>query len=121
MSLLGRLIPQNRAETGAPEQRILLESNFVPPPYEGYLGDLVGEHRAMSHMAVFACVRLLADTVATMPWYASRRDKNNLPQRIYPTPQLLQSPCPDMDLFQWKWMVMATLLLRGNSYHLITA
>ena len=120
MSLLARLFPREQRSTGdGPEARYLSKSVFVPPPYDGIVGDLVGEVRAMQSMAVFACVRILADTIASMPWYVYRRDKNNIPQRIYPTPGVIQQPCVDMDLFQWKWMVVATLALRGNSFHLV--
>jgi HK97 family phage portal protein len=121
MSFLGRLLPEREAAASeAPERRYLTGSAFVPPPQSGVLGDVVGEFRAMSHMAVFACVRLLADTIAAMPWYVYRRDANNLPKRVYPTPKIIRKPCPEMDLFQWKWMVVATLALRGNSYHMVT-
>ena len=119
MSLLSRLIARQPQQQ---EQRLLTSSSFVPPAYEEgvFSADLVSSHRAMSNTAVFACVRLLADTIASMPWYVYKRDKNNLPQRIFPTPSSIRKPCPDMDVWQWKWMVMATLLLRGNSFHLIT-
>jgi len=101
---------------------MLVGSNFVPPAFDGAIGtDVVGEYRAMQSMAVFACVRLLADVIASMPWYCYRRDANNVPQRVFPTPGVIRQPCADMDLFQWKWMVVATLALRGNSYHLIVS
>ena len=119
MSLLSRLIAR---QPQPQEQRLLTSSSFVPPAYDegSFSADLVSSHRAMANTAVFACVRLLADTIASMPWYVYKRDKNNLPQRIFPTPKSIRKPCPDMDVWQWKWMVMATLLLRGNSFHLIT-
>lgn len=104
-----------------PEQRMLTQSAFVPP-WDGGIGtDIVGEMRAMQSMALFACVRLLADVIASMPWYVFKRTgKTNVAQRIYPTPGVIRQPCVEMDLFSWKWMVVYTLALRGNSYHLIT-
>lgn len=74
----------------------------------------------MQSMALFACVRLLADVIASMPWYVYKRDKDNVPHRIFPSPPVIRQPCADLDLFEWKWMVVYTLALRGNSYHLIT-
>lgn len=97
-----------------------LPSAFAPAGYDGLYPDTFGELRAMQSMAVFACVRILADTIAAMPWYVCKRDKNNIPQRMYPTPAVIRQPCADMDLFSWKWMVVASLALRGNSYHIIT-
>lgn len=119
MSLFARAL--QRTDAGLPEKRMLTSSAFVPPPYDGLVGDLVSEVRAMQSSAVWSCVGLLADVIASMPWYVYRRDKNNVPQRIYPTPGVIRKPTPVMDLFQWKWMVVAALCLRGNSFHLVTA
>lgn len=108
-----------RAEVAAPEQRSYNGTAFMPS-YEGIGTDVVGELHAMQSMALFACVRLLADVIASMPWYVYKRDKDNVPRRIYPSPAVIRRPCADMDLFEWKWMVVFTLALRGNSYHMIT-
>ena len=117
MSLFAKL----RTPSAALEKRTLgLPSAFAPGGYDGMYPDTFGELRAMQSMAVFACVRILADTIASMPWYVCKRDKDNISHRIYPTPTVIRKPCSDMDLFEWKWMVVASLALRGNSYHLIT-
>lgn len=118
MSFLSRLLPQEQRSVD-PEKRMLVNSSFVAPPFEGIGSDLVGEMRAMQSSTVFACVRLLSDVIASMPWYVYKRDKNNVPRRIYPGLQVIRQPCVDMDLFEWVWMVVSTLALRGNSYHLI--
>lgn len=118
MSVFAKLLPQQRAQQ--PEQRMLgLPSAFAPGGYDGMYPDTFGEMRAMQSMAVWACVRVLADTIASMPWYVCKRDKENISRRIYPTPTVIRQPCADMDLFEWKWMVVASLALRGNSYHLV--
>jgi HK97 family phage portal protein len=103
------------------ERRTLQSSAFVPPPQVGVIDDFVGVHRAMAHMSVYACVRLLADTIASLPWKAYRRDSNGVPKEINPQPALLSEPYPGFDVFQWKWMVVASMALRGNSYHYITS
>jgi HK97 family phage portal protein len=121
VSLFARLLPQLREQRATPEQRVLgLPSAFAPGGYDGMYPDTFGELRAMQSMAVFACVRVLADTIAAMPWYVCKRDKDNISHRVYPTPTVIRQPCADMDLFEWKWMVVASLALRGNSYHLVT-
>lgn len=118
MSVFGRLITRS---SGEPEKRMLgMPSSFAPGGYDGAYADTFGELRAMQSMAVFACVRVLADTIAAMPWYVCKRDKDNISHRVYPTPSVIRQPCADMDLFEWKWMVVASLALRGNSYHMIT-
>ena len=122
MSLLSRLLPQQREQRATePEKRLLgMPNAFAPPGYDGAYPDIVGELRAMQSMAVWSCVSLLSDVIASMPWYVCRRDKNNIPQRISPAPPVIRKPCADMALFDWKWMVVNTLALRGNSYHLVT-
>lgn len=104
-----------------PEQRTLTTSAFVPPPSVGVIDDFVGVHRAMACMTVLACVRVLSDTIASLPWKAYRRDAKGVPKEVKPQPAILREPFPGFDLFQWKQMVVASMALRGNSYHLITS
>lgn len=118
MSIFGRLLP---GDAGGVEKRDLMSSAFIPPPQVGVIDDFVGVHRSMSHMTVFACVRLLADTIASLPWKAYRRDSKGVPKEVKPQPKIIQQPYPGFDLWQWKWMVVATMALRGNSYHYITS
>lgn len=118
MSILGRLLPRSGGQSL--EQRTLQTSFFVPPPGTAVAEDYVGAHRAMANLTVFACVRLLADTIATLPWKAYRRDSNGVPKELANQPKLLQQPYPTFDLFSWKWMVVASMALRGNSYHYVT-
>lgn len=118
VSILGRLLGRNDAPQGM-EERTLQTSAFVPPPGTGIGDDFVGAHRAMANLTVFACVRLLADTIATLPWKAYRRDSNGLPKELAVQPKLLAEPYPTFDLFSWKWMVVASMALRGNSFHYV--
>lgn len=117
MSILARLMTR---DAGQLEQRAVLASAFVPPPQIGVIDDFVGVHRAMANMTVYGCVRLLADTIASLPWKAYRRDAKGIPVELDPQPAIIREPCPGFDLFQWKWMIMASLALRGNSYHMVT-
>ena len=118
MSVLARLMSPR---AGAMEQRTLTSSSFVPPPAVGVLDDYVGVHRAMSVMTVYACVRLLADTIASLPWKVYTRDAKGVPKEVRPQPALIQSPWPGFDLFQYKWSMVASLALRGNFYGLVTS
>lgn len=117
MSILGRLLPRSGGHQ--PEARLLQTSALIPPPGTDIVGDYVGSSRAMSNLTVFACVRLLADTISSLPWKAYRRDSDGIPRELPSQPKILTQPYPTFDLFQWKWMVVASLALRGNSYHLI--
>lgn len=103
------------------EERTLDSSSFVPPPSTGVIDDFVGVHRAMASMTVLACVNLLADTIASLPWKAYRRDSQGIPKEVKPQPKILSQPYPGFDLFQWKWMTVASMALRGNAYSYVTS
>lgn len=127
MSILNRLISRGddgqelRRVAEAMEERALMNSAFVPPPGSGgIVDDFVGISRAMSSMAVYGCVRLLADTIAGLPWKVYRRDKRGIPVEVDSQPDIIRQPCPGFDLYQWKWMTVASLALRGNSFSMIT-
>ncbi len=118
MSILGRLFAAQGG--GGMERRNLTQSSFVPPPSVGVIDDFVGVHRAMANMTVLACVKLLADTIASLPWKAYRRDSKGVPKEVKPQPAIINQPYPGFDLFQWKWMTVASMALRGNAYSYIT-
>jgi phage portal protein BeeE len=62
-------------------------------------------------------VRLLADSVSTLPLAVYRGDD----RAPIPTPPLLARPSADFpELADWLWAVMASLLLRGNAWGVIT-
>jgi HK97 family phage portal protein len=81
-------------------------------------GEPVTTDSALRLSTVWGCVRLLADSVATLPLHAYRgEDRDPLP-----TPALLRRPSADFDeLSDWLWAIMASLLLRGNCWGVITA
>jgi HK97 family phage portal protein len=81
-------------------------------------GEAVTTETALRLSTVFACVRLLADSVSTLPLHVYRGDDRD----PIPTPPLLQRPSADFpELADWLWAVMASLLLRGNAWGVITA
>ncbi len=103
------------------EERALYNSAFVPPPGTGgVVDDFVGVSKAMSSMAVYGCVRLLADTIAGLPWKVYRSDKRGVQVEVDPQPHIIRQPCPGFDLYQWKWMTVASLALRGNAFSMVT-
>jgi HK97 family phage portal protein len=80
-------------------------------------GQPVTPDRALRLGVVFACVRLLADSVSTLPIDVFRDDERD----PLPTPRLLQRPSADHpDLSDWLWAVMACLLTRGNCWGMIS-
>jgi HK97 family phage portal protein len=70
--------------------------------------------QAMQVSAVWACVRLLADTVSMMTVQSfTMQGAVRVPT---PTPSLLLDPSDDASMPDFIYMVMASLLLRGNAY-----
>jgi HK97 family phage portal protein len=87
------------------------------PAVQSWSGQSVTPDRALRLSTVFGCVRLLADSVATLPLAVYRGDERD----PIATPTLLQRPSADHpEPSDWLWAVMASLLLRGNAWGLIT-
>jgi HK97 family phage portal protein len=85
---------------------------YVPPTAAG---EPVTADRALRLSTVFGCVSLLADSVSTLPIAVFRGDE------AIALPPLLQRPSADFPEFSdWAWAVMASLLLRGNAWGVIT-
>jgi HK97 family phage portal protein len=80
----------------------------------------VNDHSALGVTAYNACVQLIADSIAGMPWDSYRKVDD---RRVVVEPQssLLREPSPDMSVFDWKHMLVASLLIRGNFYGLVAA
>jgi len=81
-------------------------------------GEPVTVETALRLSTVWGCVRLLADSVSTLPLHVYRGDDRD----PIVTPPLLQRPSADFpELSDWLWAVMASVLLRGNAWGVITA
>jgi HK97 family phage portal protein len=88
------------------------------PTVQSWAGVQVTPDRALRLSTVWGCTRLLADSVATLPLQVFRDDERD----PLPLPALLRRPSADHpELSDWLWAVMASLLLRGNAYGLVTA
>ena len=98
------------------QDRALWNVGDVPMPPTA-AGEPVTTDRALRLSTVWGCVRLLADSVSTLPLRVYRgEDRDPLP-----TPPLLARPSADFpELADWLWAVMASLLLRGNAWGVIT-
>ena len=84
-------------------------------------GEHVDERSAMQIATVYACVRLLAETVAGLPLhlyrYTDGTEKGKERARDHPLYKLLyRQPNPDMTSFSFRETLMTDLLLWGNAY-----
>lgn len=82
-------------------------------------GKVVTVDAAMQLSAVWACVRLLSETVSTLPIKVYRRlpDGSREPARQHPLYRLLsQSPNSEMTPGRFMLFIVASICLRGNAF-----
>lgn len=82
-------------------------------------GENVDEKSAMQIATVYACVRLLAESVAQLPLHLYRSTDNDGQEKAKDHPLykiLFREPNPEMTSFSYWEAVMTHLLLWGNSY-----
>ncbi|MFJ9573578.1 phage portal protein [Streptomyces bacillaris] len=86
----------------------------------GSRAGVVSPERAVALIPLFACVRILADSVASLPVQTYRRNGGSREILTF-VPSLLFAPAARDNLFEWLHKAVASLALRGNAYGLITA
>lgn len=92
---------------------------FGPHPLIG--GGVTWGQREMQLASVNACVCLLADTIASLTLSAYKQD-GQARVKIDPQPRLItDSPYPGLSWFDWLWMAMESMALRGNAFFFVTA
>ena len=82
-------------------------------------GEKVDEKTAMQIATVYACVRLLADSVAQLPLFLYRDEKDGKSSKAVKHPLykiLYRQPNPEMTSFSFREVMMTHLLLWGNAY-----
>lgn len=81
-------------------------------------GKTVNERTALQTTAVYACVRILAETIASLPFHTYRYTANGKEKAMdHPIYYLLHSePNPEMTSFVFRETLMGHLLLWGNAY-----
>lgn len=112
MSLFKRREPEVRHVTGD-------VSAMLTDYRNARVGSLldISSDQAMRHAAVWACVRLIAGTVSTLPVDVVRVRGNARREVSAP---LISSPSALVSPITWRDQLMVSLLLRGNAYGLIT-
>jgi phage portal protein BeeE len=84
--------------------------SIVPTPT--YAAVPVNPTTALQHSAVWACVDLIASAISTLPLYAYRKGElEPLPD----LPPLLRQPSGTMDLVDFLYATLQSLLVRGNA------
>lgn len=98
-------------------------NNWWGSPYSFFFGTstsgkAVNERTALQTTAVYACVRILAETIASLPLHTYRYTANGKEKAAdHPLYYLLHSePNPEMTSFVFRETLMGHLLLWGNAY-----
>lgn len=82
-------------------------------------GVRVDELRAMQTSAVYACVKILAETVASLPLHLYKKGKNSNTETAEQHPLfscLYEMPNEETTSFEFRETMMTSLLLWGNAY-----
>lgn len=81
-------------------------------------GKVVNERSSMQTTAVFACVRIIAETVASLPLHTYQFNGDGKEKMVsHPLYRILHDePNPEMTSFTIRETLMAHLLLWGNAY-----
>lgn len=97
---------------------------FEPISGRSATGQRVSADTAMRLSAVWACVRILAETLASMPFVMYRYKANGAKEVIQDHPLVrlfTKSPCDTLTAFEWRELLQTHLVLRGNAYCQIIA
>lgn len=99
--------------------------NFIKGVDVDYIGGncnsgvMVDEMKAMQTSAVYACVKILAETVASLPLHLYRKGKDGKNELAKEHPLyycLYEIPNDEMTSFELREIMMTSLLLYGNAY-----
>lgn len=111
------------AEPARPQAATPLSA--MPSSWDEFIGNAgsglrsLSADRAMRHGAVYACVRIIAGTIAQLPWktYKAQDDGTTLEARNHPLSGLLRlRPNPRMSAVMFGRMLLAGAVLNGNGY-----
>ena len=109
------------------EPRAGPKNSFLGSTYSFFFGSttsgkIVNERTAMQTTAVYACVRILAETIASLPLHTYKHTgigkEKATEHQIYHL--LADEPNPEMTSFVFRETLMSHLLLWGNAYAQIT-
>lgn len=95
---------------------------FEPVSGRSATGMRISADAAMRLSAVWACVRILSETLACMPFCMYRNKANGGKEFItgHPIARLFnKAPNDHQTPFEWREMLQAHLVLRGNAYNQI--
>lgn len=113
---VGRVLADGFRRLGAVSKRAVTSLPWIAG---GPRPGSVSSSQAIRLIPLFACVRILADSIASLPVQTYRR--NGASREILTfVPSLLFAPAARDNLFEWLHKAVVSLALRGNAYGLVT-
>lgn len=116
MSVLSKILSEKRTHPANPENWLL---KLFGGGVETYTGEVVTEENAMKCSAVFGCVRIISESVASLPLFTYERLEPRGKRRAtnhYLYPLLHRRPNPEMSALNYIEAIIAHICLWGNSY-----
>lgn len=107
----------NRKAPVEEEQRAITSVPWWP---DGAPGTSCSPDQASQIAAVFACMRILSENIASLPIEAYRRKQGELLPQAF-VPPLFFSPSAIDTRFRWISKLVVSLVLRGNAYGKVIA
>lgn len=99
-------------------------TGLIPSNASQYIGGFdsgvaVNDRTAMQQLAVYSCIKLLADIISTLPVDVFRgADASRV--NLTPPP-VIEDPDPDLNGVEYNHQVVTSLAARGNSFELVTS
>lgn len=102
-------------------QPVAVDPSRIPAPGEEYYAPIVTAGQgAMRHWAVWACARVVADAVSTLPVDLMVGSGSTArPAEVLPS--ILQRPSAYCDRVDWLSQVVVSLLTTGNAYGIVAS
>src|SRR5262245_13902140 len=105
----------------APAKRAMSESDMYQLILGGggsWAGPPVNEESALRYGAVYACVRIISESIAALPLDLMQQNGRNKEQAkdhpLYPILHTMANP--EMTAFEWRELIFSHVLTWGNGY-----
>lgn len=116
-NLFGRILGAFRASPNNPSTSLANPASWMFDGSASKTGIAVTEDSAMRLSAVFGAVRVISETIASLPWAVKQDvDGNTRNATAHPINQLIHSPNGMMTDFNFREVCQAHLCLHGNAF-----
>jgi len=116
-NLFGRILSAFRSSPNNPSTSLANPASWMFDGSASKTGIAITEDSAMGLSAVFGAVRVISETIASLPWMVKQDFEGNTRNAsAHPINQLIHSPNGMMTDFNFRESCQAHLCLHGNAY-----